>query len=150
MNKNLNEPINFFIFKTCEQIYALYLSNVSEVIRYKNIFNLPGSPSYVKGVVVERGIVIPLISLKDFLKLNTNNEKLLLNKDLVVCTHKDIHMAIMVDKIYGLRSIDIESCIDHENTNEYFITGFKTNLDNETKRVGLLDLDQLIPAMSKM
>ncbi len=139
--------MNFFVFKESRNIFCLYLNNVGEVIQYKDHERLPKSPSYVKGVITKGGVVIPIISLTEFM----DKEKIekFEGKHIVLCLYKEMQIGFMVDKIYGLREIDVETNIDNNLTGEFFLTGFKINIDNEEKLCALLDLDKLIPELSK-
>jgi chemotaxis signal transduction protein len=140
--------INFFVFKEGKNIFCLYLNNVGEVIQYKDHERLPSSPVYVKGVIAKRGVVIPIISLMEFL----DKEKIekFEGKHIVLCLYKEMQIGFMVDKIYGLREINVEANIDNNLASEFFLTGFKINIENEEKSCALLDLDKLIPELSKI
>ncbi len=60
--QNLNQLISF---EVGEEEYGLEILRVKEVIRIRQITRLPGSPSFVKGIINLRGDVIPIIDLRD-------------------------------------------------------------------------------------
>lgn len=61
----MQTPTNQFItFKLAGEHYAINVSQVREVLDLTEITRIPGSPSFVRGVVNVRGQAIPVLDLR--------------------------------------------------------------------------------------
>jgi purine-binding chemotaxis protein CheW len=60
--EELNQLISF---EVGDEEYGLEILRVKEVIRIREVARLPGTPSFVRGIINLRGDVIPIISLRD-------------------------------------------------------------------------------------
>lgn len=60
--EKLDQMISFNIG---EDDYGVNIQTVKEVIRKREITRLPKAPAFVKGVINLRGVVIPIIDLRD-------------------------------------------------------------------------------------
>ena len=84
------------VFQLANEEYALPISQVREIIQYKDVTRLPHTSEYMEGIINLRGKVIPVIDLA--LKLSLQTEKTLNKKVLIVeATEKDI--GIVVDEV---------------------------------------------------
>lgn len=52
------------LFQLCGEHYGVEISRVQEIIRMQHITQVPGSPSYVMGVLNLRGRVVPVLDLR--------------------------------------------------------------------------------------
>jgi purine-binding chemotaxis protein CheW len=62
MVMNLTEE-QFVIFRLGKEEYAIDISQVREIIQYKNATKIPDTPQYMDGIINLRGIIIPIIEL---------------------------------------------------------------------------------------
>jgi len=58
------EPTKFVTFKLDEEIYALAISQVREVLDFTTVTKVPQTPEFVRGVINLRGGVVPVVDLK--------------------------------------------------------------------------------------
>lgn len=61
--------IQLVTFYMCDEIYAINILNVQEIIRLTEITRVPNADSYIKGVINLRGKIIPIIDLRDRLAM---------------------------------------------------------------------------------
>jgi purine-binding chemotaxis protein CheW len=54
----------YLSFMLGEEVYALGLLNIKEIIEYGNLIEVPMLPDFVRGVINLRGDVVPVIDLK--------------------------------------------------------------------------------------
>lgn len=54
----------YLTFKLSEEVYALEITRVREVLDYIKITKVPGTPSFMKGVINLRGGVVPVVDLR--------------------------------------------------------------------------------------
>ena len=57
-------PGRYLIFYLREELYAVPIQSVSEIIGFTEITNVPQTPEFVKGVINLRGKVIPVLDLR--------------------------------------------------------------------------------------
>ena len=61
-----NELHQYLTFKLGEEIFALDIARVREVLEYTTVTALPRSPDFVRGVINLRGSVVPVVDLRLF------------------------------------------------------------------------------------
>ena len=54
----------FVTFRVSDEIYGINVSRVREILEISDITRVPGMPEAVKGVINNRGEIIPLLDLK--------------------------------------------------------------------------------------
>jgi purine-binding chemotaxis protein CheW len=63
------DEIQLVLFTIAEEVYAVPVLTVEEIIRYQPITAVPRAPEFVKGVLDLRGRVIPVVDLRERLGL---------------------------------------------------------------------------------
>jgi purine-binding chemotaxis protein CheW len=64
----ITEARQYLTFKMEEEIFALDVGKVREILDYTNITKVPQTPDYMKGVINLRGSVVPVVDMR--LKFN--------------------------------------------------------------------------------
>jgi len=89
--------IEFLTFCLDGESYAVETISVQEITKMIETTFVPGTPSYVKGIVPIRGTVMPVFDLHERLGLSPFlKEK---NSRFVICQSEEGPFAIMVDKV---------------------------------------------------
>ena len=66
---------NFYLsFHLGNEIYAIEVYNVIEILEKQNIIKVPKSPAHIKGIINRRGDIIPLIDTKIILTGNATSD----------------------------------------------------------------------------
>ncbi|MBL9204137.1 MAG: chemotaxis protein CheW [Opitutaceae bacterium] len=60
----LTEPAQYITFKLGDELFAINVTQVREVLDLSQITKVPTAPSYMRGVVNVRGSAIPVIDLR--------------------------------------------------------------------------------------
>jgi purine-binding chemotaxis protein CheW len=58
------EPTKFVTFVLDEEIYALDINQVREVLEFSSVTKVPQTPKFVRGVINLRGNVVPVVDLR--------------------------------------------------------------------------------------
>jgi purine-binding chemotaxis protein CheW len=58
---NLNQYLTFTV---SDELYALNVSNIREVLEFQTVTKVPRMPDFMKGVINLRGSVVPVLDLK--------------------------------------------------------------------------------------
>ena len=60
----MNETIQYMTFKLGDELFAINVSQVREVLEVLQITKVPTAPAYMRGVVNVRGQAIPVVDLR--------------------------------------------------------------------------------------
>ena len=101
--------INTFLsFTVCDELYAVNVTKVLEVLEKQNITRVPNAPEYIKGIINFRGDVVPVFeSRKKFnLPARTNEDSFVIIV-LDLSHETDVfRIGAIVDKVKDVISID--------------------------------------------
>ncbi len=61
---NINETTQYLTFRLQEEIYAVDVANIREILDFITITKVPKSPEFMRGVINLRGSVVPVIDMK--------------------------------------------------------------------------------------
>lgn len=95
-----NEKANKYLIFEADEIYALELSKVIEILEFKSVTKVPETPSYIAGMMNLRGNVIPVIDLRERLKLPPANEST--RKCIITVNFDSMNLGIIVDNVTDL------------------------------------------------
>jgi len=90
-------------FTLSSEIYGIESDYVREVYPMKDFTPLPGTPSYILGVINVRGKVLAVIDLKKFFNLPTMGLGEL-NK-VIILSNDDMEFGILADTVLGAQTI---------------------------------------------
>jgi purine-binding chemotaxis protein CheW len=97
------EALEVVEFLLAYERYGIESSYVREVYPLKELTPLPGTPSFVLGIINERGQILSVIDLKKFFDLP---EKGLTDLNRVIIVRNDhMEFGILADTILGVRAI---------------------------------------------
>ena len=60
----ITEATQHLTFKLDEEVFALDISKVREVLEYTSVTKVPQTPEFMKGVINLRGHVVPIVDLR--------------------------------------------------------------------------------------
>jgi len=60
----ITETTQYLTFRLDEEVFALDLSKVREVLDYTNITKVPRTPEFMRGVINLRGSVVPVVDMR--------------------------------------------------------------------------------------
>lgn len=66
------DALKYLCFRVANEEYGISLLEISEIIKVRDITEVPGMPDFVAGVLSLRGIIIPVFNLRFRLGLGTN------------------------------------------------------------------------------
>lgn len=101
--------VRWLSFALAKEEYAVNIEQVKEIIKPREITDIPRVPDYLLGVISLRGIVIPVIDLR--LRLNLGAVGVNDKNRIIVCEQQDRIVGLLVDSItqvVQVREADIE------------------------------------------
>jgi len=134
------ECIEIIVFSLAYETYGIETAFVREVYPLKGMTTLPGTPSFVMGIINVRGQIVSVIDLKKFLSLP---EKGLgeLNKVIILCSDR-MEFGVLADVVEGTQSVALEEILSAPSS----VTGIgKKYLKGVTKEhIVLLDAESIL------
>lgn len=76
------EPIKFVTFVLDEEIYALDINQVREVLEFTSVTKVPQTPKFVRGVINLRGNVVPVVDMR--LKFGLTQTEKTVNSRIII------------------------------------------------------------------
>lgn len=129
-------------FEIAGEEYALDIMKIDSIIEVKKILKVPQAPSFVKGIMDFRGMVIPVISGKKKFALSNEEEE---SDKAIVVNLKDKKIAILVDEVKEVLSFSQDELEEppQEITNES--NRYISAIANVNGRmIIVLDIDKLL------
>ncbi len=96
--------------KVYEGIYGVNVAKVKEIIKIPKLTELPGSPDYIEGIFDLRGVVIPVVNLAKWMKIEVP-QGVKAKPRIVIAEFSDISVGFIVSEAKRIRRIswaDIE------------------------------------------
>nr|WP_280996296.1 chemotaxis protein CheW [Marinitoga okinawensis] len=144
VNNNTTEPeelinenlVQILKFKLGNEIMAIPVENVKEIVKNPEIYSIPDMPDFVKGVTSLRGEIIQIIDLnKLFQKDNLNL------RELIIIEIYGIKFGLHVEEVRNIVNVSIDEINKLPITNKNSKVMGVINLDSEI--VSLLDLEKV-------
>lgn len=133
----------YLTFYTDKQLFGILISEVVQIVGIQEITSVPEFPSYAKGVINLRGIIIPIIDVR--LRLKKEEMKYNERTCIIVTNINGSHIGFIVDSVNEVTNIYNDNIsnppqmgTDYVNT---YITGI-AKLNNDI--VLLIDLKKIL------
>lgn len=147
---NLNGIDQFLTFILGKETYGIDILKVQEIKGWEETTQIPNMPDYVKGVINLRGLVIPIVDLRQRFNLTqapTYDEStvvIIIQIKLDNMSHKAV--GVVVDGVSDVHDIDISLLqpapeFSHSNMNTSYIKGLAML---EEKMVIVLNVNDLV------
>lgn len=119
------ESVKVIIFQLGDKEYAIPVSQVQGIEKTMHITRVPKTPKYVKGVINLRGVVTPIIDLRDRFNVKSSVEDE--NTRIIIITVDEMEVGFIVDAANDVMDIPKASIEpQHEVVGSYeeeFISG---------------------------
>ncbi len=143
---SITETVQYLTFKLDEEIFALDVAKVREILEYNSVTKVPQTPEFMRGVINLRGSVVPVIDLR--LKFGMSATEQTVNTCIIV-----VEVAIEEEtSILGALADSVQEVIEMEpdqieppphigtRLNTKFIKGMGKHEDNF---IIILDIDKV-------
>ena len=95
--ENDEEVRRFLTFSLDQEEYALDIADIREIIKPREITDIPRVPGFLLGIISLRGSIIPVFDLKS--RLNLGVGAVTADARIVVCSHDQRTAGLLVDRI---------------------------------------------------
>jgi purine-binding chemotaxis protein CheW len=87
----------YLAFHLSDEEYALDITQINEIIKLRKFTDIPRAPAFILGIISLRGVVVPVIDLRQ--RLNLGESELMSTSRIVVCLLNDTSVGLLVDSI---------------------------------------------------
>ncbi len=99
--------LEFLCFRVSDEIYGINIMDIKEIIKPREVTEVPRSPLFVSGVLSLRGIIIPIIDMRIRLKLAreapTGKER------IVVIRNSNSFSGLLVDEVIQVLKVQLDA-----------------------------------------
>ena len=142
----ISEAVQYLTFKLDEEIFALDVAKVREILEFTSITKVPQTPGFMRGVINLRGSVVPVIDMR--LKFAMSPTEQTINTCIIVVEvqmeDETIVLGALADSVQEVVELEPEQieAAPHIGTrlNTDFIRGMG-KLDN--RFIMILDIDKV-------
>jgi purine-binding chemotaxis protein CheW len=142
----ITETTQYLTFKLAEEVFALDVVKIREILEYTTVTKVPQTPDYMRGVINLRGSVVPVIDLR--LKFGMSATEQTINTCIIVAEvemeGETILLGALADSVQEVNEMEPEQieAAPHIGTrlNTDFIKGMGKKDGNF---VMILDIDRV-------
>jgi purine-binding chemotaxis protein CheW len=97
----------YLCFRVADEVYGIDIMEIKELIKPREVTEVPRTPAFVSGVISLRGVIIPIIDMRQ--RLGLARESVTGRERVIVVRHTDSFSGLLVDEIIQVVRIDEES-----------------------------------------
>jgi purine-binding chemotaxis protein CheW len=136
----ITQKMDTLEFMLSDERYAIDATYVSEVITIKDLTPLPCTPSFILGIINNRGQILSVIDIKKFFNLP---ERGITNLNrVIIVKHQEIDVGILTDEIVGSSTVDLEALQNKIPSANKIADSYILGLTNE--RLIVLDITEVL------
>jgi len=134
------EKLHIISFFLGEAEYALEVNDAVEVLRPREVTEVPRTPEFIRGILSVRGEMVPVLDLKLRLGVGVTGER---PGRILIASVEDIKAGFTVDRLAGVKEVPASSLgpFNGDELDAPFIKGLITVGDN---MIRLLSAGRLI------
>jgi len=102
------EEIRVCLFNIGEDMYAIPVDLLTEIIISQNIFPVPTSPSHVLGVINLRGNIVPIVDIRETLSISQGRTT---TSQIAIVKQGAVTLGIVVDNVFEVVSVPLSSML---------------------------------------
>ncbi len=141
--ENAGDLLKYLRFRVSDEEYGVSLLEIREIIKPRDITEVPGMPDYVSGVLSLRGIIIPLFDLRLRLGLAANEDPG--HERIIVAKRQEGLFGLLVDEVYQVINLSFASIEAAPTVLEGVDREFISGIGRHGQRMLiLLDLEKIV------
>jgi purine-binding chemotaxis protein CheW len=142
----INQMTQYLTFKLQDEIFALDISTVREVLDFTVITKVPKTPDFMRGVINLRGSVVPVIDLR--LKFGMTVTEKTVNTCVIIVEVRvggeTVILGVLADSVQEVMDLDAEQIEPAPRIGTHLKTEFIKGMGKRNDRfLMLLDIDKV-------
>lgn len=106
---DVEEYLEYLSFRVSDETYGINIMDIKEIIKPREVTEVPRAPAFVSGVISLRGIIIPIIDMRE--RLGLSRETVTGRERVIVVRHGESFSGLHVDEIIQVVKIAAE-CLE--------------------------------------
>ena len=141
--ENAGNLLKYLRFRVADEEYGVSLLEIREIIKPREITEVPGMPDFVAGVLSLRGIIIPVFNLRLRLGLERNEDPGC--ERIIIVRRQEGLFGLLVDEVYQVINLSTSSIEGAPTVLEGIDREFVSGIGRHGKRMLiLLDLEKVL------
>ncbi len=133
----------YLTFYTDNQLFGISIADVVQIVGMQDITAVPEFPSYAKGVINLRGIIIPIIDVR--LRLKKEEIKYDERTCIIVTNIKDGYIGFIVDSVNEVTNIFTDNISNPPQMGNDYVNTYITGIAKLNNNIVLLmDLKKIL------
>lgn len=99
--------LEFLCFRVSDEIYGINIMDIKEIIKPREVTEVPRAPVFVSGVLSLRGTIIPIIDMR--LRLGLQQEETTSKERIVVIKSDSSFSGLLVDEVIQVVQVPAEA-----------------------------------------
>ena len=144
--KNLslfNIENDYVVFEISEELYAIKLLNIKEIVSNRNIVEVEDLPDIVKGFANIRNVIFPVFDLKKNLALE-NIKKYGKYSVIIIFEDPTENLALLADSVLDIYNIPRENFKNYESCSDKYCSFIDYEIELNNKSVKLINAEKII------
>ena len=143
---NTTEMTQYLTFRLDEEIFALHITKVREVLDYTVVTKVPRTPDFMRGVINLRGSVVPVIDLR--LKFGMSATESGVNTCIIITEvqvdNETVVLGALADAVQEVLDLDAGSIAPPPKIGTKLRTEFIKGMGRQNDRfIIILDIDKV-------
>ncbi|KAA0888823.1 chemotaxis protein CheW [Oryzomonas japonica] len=140
------ETVQYLTFKLDEEVFALDVAKVREILEYTGITKVPQTPDFMRGVINLRGSVVPVIDLR--LKFGMSATERTVNTCIIVVEveleDETLILGVLADSVQEVIEMEPEQIEAAPHIGTHLNTDFIKGMGKHDNRfIMILDSDKI-------
>lgn len=93
----IDSPLEFLCFRVSDEIYGINIMDIKEIIKPREVTEVPRAPAFVSGVLSLRGVIISIIDMR--IRLGLSREQPTGKERIVVIKIDNSFSGLLVDEV---------------------------------------------------
>lgn len=137
-----NDYQEYLCFRLSDEIYGISIMQLKEIIKLREVTEMPRAPEFISGIISLRGVIVPILDMQ--IRLGLKKSDVTGKERIVVVKHDDNLFGLLVDEVLNVARIP-EDCFETvpavlEGIDRDFVSGIGRA---ERKMIILLNLESV-------
>ncbi|MEI6206524.1 MAG: chemotaxis protein CheW [Desulfuromonadales bacterium] len=99
--------LEYLCFRVSDEIYGINIMDIKEIIKPREVTEIPRAPDFVSGIISLRGTIIPIIDMRSRLGLSLENATG--RERIIVIRHDQSFSGLVVDEVIQVVRVNKEN-----------------------------------------
>jgi purine-binding chemotaxis protein CheW len=141
-----NSTSQYLSFRLEQELFAVDIGRVREVLEFNSLTKVPGTPSFMRGVINLRGSVVPVVDIRVKLGLGLTEktvETCVVISEIVVDGERTV-LGVLVDSLQEVIDLDSQHLVPPPRLGTRINSGVVRGMGKRDERfIMILDLDRI-------